>query len=89
MNDHKCAVCGQRLATDYTASGLGPATFAFCRPCGQKGAEPLDFWLLFLDDYGPEAADAAMRKTACSWEGGGWIGWEEIALLHRAGTDGR
>ena len=85
MTDQKCAVCGQRSATDHTASGLGPASFGICRPCGQRGAEPLEFWQMFLDDHGADAADTAMRKAACSWQDGDWIGWEEIDALHEGG----
>jgi hypothetical protein len=83
MTDQKCAVCEQRSATDHTASGLGPASFGICRPCGQRGAEPLEFWLMFLDEHGLETVDASMRKAARSWENGGWIGWEEIKALHQ------
>jgi hypothetical protein len=89
MSDQRCAVCDQRAATDYTASGLGPGSFGVCRPCGKRGAEPLEFWLMFLEERGVESADARMRAAACSWSAGTWIGWEDIVALRGDHRDAR
>ena len=87
MSDQKCAVCNEREATDYTASGLGPASFSICRSCAKQGAEPLGYWLIFLDEHGVEAVDAPMREAARSWNAGTWIGWEDIVGLRAAQPD--
>lgn len=82
----KCDCCGATEVMGVASSSLGAISFAWCRECIMRGAEPLSM-LLFVYETTNEGKDAAtFVQDLVTWVEGEYIKWPEV--ITRIG-DGR
>jgi len=73
-----CDVCEQNAEGDILSSGLGPASFYYCKDCQAQGAEPFGVVAIFLKSQGIEhiSGFADVKRT---WKDGIYLTLREAA----------
>lgn len=70
-----CQVCAESEAEGVACSGLGPISFAYCRECLDKGAEPEGMFACTAEMCGTDVADFVKGMT--TFKDGGYVTWGE------------
>lgn len=82
-----CDVCN-RSSTDgggVFSSSLGAVSFAYCRECLSRGAEPLWMWHTTLFACGgPDDIRRDLKEQASSWINGTYVDWKGIVASYKS-----
>jgi len=73
-----CDVCEQNAKGDVLSSGLGPASFYYCKDCQAQGAEPFGVVAIFLKSQGLENI-AGIADAKRTWKDGIYLTLREAA----------
>jgi hypothetical protein len=59
MKMNKCNVCNKNDSIGVYSSSCGPVSFAYCKQCARKGAEPYGALVAYISGAVKEGKDAA------------------------------
>jgi hypothetical protein len=78
-----CDVCGKVRDAQVCASGLGPASFAYCDTCISHGAEPLNmFATAIYVAGGPAEVDPHDFENTKTFLNDQYVGLDEVLRLY-------
>lgn len=79
-----CDVCG-RLAIGVASSSLGPVSWAFCKECAGKPAEPESMFCYLYDDVS-DHGDGLREEinTFYTFIDGAYVSWPDYVARRRA-----
>lgn len=85
-NPHLCDVCRKNEMAGVASSALGAVSWAFCRECLAKNAEPEVMFAHIFDDVSDNGEGIAdWVKDMTTFKDGRYITWGEYVQLRRGG----
>lgn len=75
MAGNICDCCDREGVAGVLSSALGPISFAYCKECAEKNAEPEFMFRATYEMIGEDVADHVKRCT--TFHEGRYYSWEE------------